>query len=129
MNNHTIPNNTLSFYQTNIHSLSAHYDTLMEHLRLFNKLPDLITLSDNYLTDDTNQNSFPIPSHIAYHKTDLTIYISTNIHHTIITDITIPDTATCIIEIKNSTTSLATHTIINAYRRPTTNVNVPASEE
>jgi hypothetical protein len=91
-------------------------------LKLFNKLPDLITLSDNYLTDDADQNLFPIPNHTTYHKTDITIYINTNIHHNIITDITIPDTATYIIEIKNSANTLATHTFINTYRRPKTHI-------
>ena len=96
---------------------------MTEHLKLFDNKPDMITLPDNYLTDQTNQNSYPITDYISIHKTDITVYVNTNLHITTIDDITIKDTSTIITEIHetaNKTNPI--HTIIHLYRRPNTDI-------
>jgi hypothetical protein len=121
LDTYDIPINTLSLYHTNIHSLPDKYDRLKAHLEQYKNTPDIITITDNYLQDDTNQNSYPIEHYTAHHKKDITTYTKNNMHVTTEEDIEIPQAATIILQIhKNKQKNNPIHTIINVYRRPHT---------
>jgi hypothetical protein len=73
LNNYNIPNNCLTLYHTNIHSLPDKHDLLKTHLQLFNILPDIITLSDNLLPESINKSSYPIQQYIHQHTPDISV--------------------------------------------------------
>jgi len=73
------------------------------------------------MTKDHNQNSYPIDQYSHKHIPDVSVYYKTNLHVTFIDpkDITIPNIATCILQIHDSKQKTnPIHTIINLYRRP-----------
>jgi hypothetical protein len=117
--NHDIPQHTLSLYHTNIHSLPDKYLLLKEHLAEHRKQPDIITLSDNYLTDDTHPNTHPLDTYNHKHAKDISVYYKQNMYVTLTDDIDIPGAATIILQIHgNEQKNNPIHTIINIYRRP-----------
>ena len=119
LNIYIIPKHTLSIYHTNIRSLPDKYDTLKEHLAQYTNPPDIIAITDNYLKDNPNQNSYPIQNYTTHHKQDITTYIKNTLHYTIEDNINIQKTASIIIQIhENKQKNNPTHTIINLYRRP-----------
>ena len=99
LNIYIIPKHTLSIYHTNIRSLPDKYDTLKEHLAQYTNPPDIIAITDNYLKDNPNQNSYPIQNYTTHHKQDITTYIKNTLHYTIEDNINIQKTASIIIQI------------------------------
>ena len=91
------------------------------HLALFAQhKPDIITITDNYLTTDTNPSSFPLPQYKHRHIPDVTVYYKDNLHTTFL-DIKIPRTAACTLQIHNNEQKTdPAYTILNIYRRPRT---------
>jgi hypothetical protein len=119
LDNLDIPNNTLSLYHTNIHSLSHKFLLLTEHLGRLKTTPDIITLSDNYLNQDTHPNCYRLDAYAHKHVTDVSVYYKENMHVTLIDDIPTPNAATIIMQVhatEQKTNPI--HTIISIYRRP-----------
>ena len=119
LNNMKIPRNTFSLYHTNIDSLIPKHPLLTEHMNRFtHNTPDIITITDNYMTGDINDNLLPIPTYTSIHIQDVSVYYKTNLHVTTITDIHIRQVFTTIIQIHNTQAKTdASRTIISLYRR------------
>jgi hypothetical protein len=92
----------------------------VEHMTQFQRnTPDIITITDNYLKGDINQNLFPIPTYTSIHKQDVSVYHKSNLHVTTITDIHIRQVHSIIIQIHNTPAKTdASRTVISIYRRP-----------
>lgn len=119
LDNYHIPNNTLSLYHTNIHSLPDKYLLLTAHLEHFRHTPDIITLTDNYIDKDTNPDSYPLVGYTHKHTPGVSVYCKHNLHITFLNTVKIDQVETCILQIhdtKQKTNPI--HTIINIYRRP-----------
>ena len=119
LDNYHIPNNTLSLYHTNIHSLPDKYLLLTAHLEHFRQTPDIITLTDNFIDKDTNPNSYPLVGYTHKHTPGVSVYCKHNLHTTFLNTVEIDQVETCILQIhdtKQKTNPI--HTIINIYRRP-----------
>jgi len=126
LNNYDFPTQSLSLYNTNIHSLPAHYLLLKEHMQLFSHPPDIITLSDNYLDADTNPNSYKLEGYEPVHTTDVTVYYKHSLFAKILPNVEIPQAASIILQIhSNEQLTNPLHTIISLYRRPHWNPNFP----
>jgi hypothetical protein len=121
LDNHDIDANTLSLYHNNIHSIAHKFLTFLVHLQLFTNTPDIMALTDNYLKGQPNPNTFPIPTYKAHHRKDVSVYVKTSMFTTLLEDIDIPEAATVIVQIHNTKqTNNPIHTILNMYRRPST---------
>jgi hypothetical protein len=119
------PENLLSIYHTNIHSLPHKYLLLTEHLSQYNNTPAVIALSENQLTNQVNQHSYSLNGYTHIHKEDISVYYNESMHITHVDDITIPQVATIIIQVhEDKMTTNPTHTIINLYRRPRPNTEL-----
>jgi len=53
-------------------------------MSLFSNQPDIIALTDNYLDENTPQNSYPIGNYKQIHKKDISIYYNTQLYITIL---------------------------------------------
>ena len=119
---HTSPQgtkNSLSLYHANIHSLPHKHQLLVSHLDLRNNTPDIITLTDNYLSNNTNNAMYPLDHYQANHSKDVCVYYKDDLHIKFLEDVKILDASSIIIQIhKNKHKTLPVHTIINLYRRP-----------
>jgi len=117
-----------TLYHTNICSLPKNYLTLQTHINNQTTTPDIIFLTETSLNADTNPAAYALEHstqtyYAQKHKPSISVYYKNNIHITI-SDTTINNTASIIIQIhKNETKTNTTHTIIDTYRRPSTKKN------
>ena len=115
-----IPDRTFSLYHTNIRSLRQKHPLLVEHMTQFQpNTPDIITITDNYLKGDINQNLFPLATYTSIHEQDVSVYHKSNLHVTTVTDIHIRQVHSIVIQIHNTPAKTdASRTVISMYRRP-----------
>jgi exonuclease III len=120
LNNHYIPTNCLTIYQTSIHSLQDKYDLLNTHIQLLSNPPSIITITDNMLPEHINQTSYPIQQYKHKHIPGISVYYQTNYHISILPNPNpIQDSNHIIIQIHaNEQLNNPIHTIINIYHRP-----------
>ena len=84
------------------------YLQLTEHIKLFQHPPDLIVLSDTYLDEHTNPNSYPLSGYKHAHNTDVSIYYNPNLHASIL-DMSVT-------RAKDDTTPVAAHIVLQLYK-------------
>ena len=123
LNNYILPNNSTTIYHTNIHSLPHKHDLLNTHLDLLTNPPDIITLTDNMLPENINQQNYPIQQYKHIHVLDVSVYYRINLHISPLPNPNpIQDSKHIIIQIHtNEQLNNPTHTLINIYHRPRKN--------
>ena len=81
--------------------------------------PDIITLTDTYIKNSTDQDIYPLDNYELKHENSISTYTKKGMNITHMEDATIKNAATIIIQIhKNKHKNNPIHTIINIYRRP-----------
>ena len=95
---------------------------LKAHLHSFTtNTPDILTLTDNYLDDKTNDNAFPIDGYSSVHRKGISVYYKNNLHAAVVDDISMPIARahTIVVQIHDTCQKTnAIRTIISIYRRP-----------
>ena len=119
LDNFTIPPKAFSIHHTNIHSLPHKYLLLQHYIAQFKQhQPDIIAITDNYITDEHHATSFPLDDYKHKHKTDVTMYFKSNLHISI-PNYSMTGTATNIVQVhKTAQKNNPIHTVIGMYRRP-----------